>query len=127
MMQANSYSLPNSGTYLGLHLMQVLVIGEDKKKISRKNVKFEKLIDNYQKQLLKKAIESPEWYPYAKYLKVRLENKVSIRVEFAGPKYLEDIIKLIEYGSGDSVASPLMRVSEAEFNSDFEAKRMFAA
>lgn len=127
MTQASSYLLPNSGMYLGLYLAQTLGVGKESNKISRKNLKFESLLTNYQNQLIKKAKDSPEWYSYAKYLKVRLENETTIRVVFEGPAYLEDVIKLIEYGSGESVPNPLMRVSEAEFNSDFEAKRMFSA
>lgn len=127
MTQASSYLLPNSGMYLGLHLMQILSVSKETNKLSRKSIKLEKLLDKYQQQLLEKAISSPEWYSYAKYLKVRLENGNTVRVVFEGPSYLDDVVKLIEYGSGESVANPLMRVSEAEFNSDFEAKRMFSA
>jgi hypothetical protein len=83
-----------------------------------------RLLAHYKADLIRRANKSVEWNKYSEYLNVELvNNRVSVVAN--GPDYIERSISLLEYGTGDAVAVPLMRVAEAEYNEDFATKGMY--
>lgn len=83
------------------------------------------LIESYQSTLIKKATSSYDWQKFSKYLKVSKTKNNKIVVYVDGPSSVVESAQMLEYGTPGKPASPLMRTTEATFNSDFESKRMF--
>lgn len=124
MDQIGSQLNSTDNSDFGAYLIDLLGSEDLYIKSSNRKSKTQKLLDKYQKELTKKANNSERWARFSKYLKVKLNKNKRVIVYIDGNSFIKEQIKLLEYGTLDEVANPLMRISEEEFNSDFETKRM---
>lgn len=124
MAQAISQSHSTEGSELGSYLAELLGFNAVVPRTMRTQSQEEKLLKKYQSILKKRASSSYDWQEFAEYLKVRKGEGNRIIVYVDGPAQIISRAELLEYGTPEKVADPLMRVAEAEFNNDFEFKRM---
>lgn len=124
MDQASSQLNSSADIELGSYVMNLLDLEQALPRLVRGKTSTQRLIDGYQKTLTKKATRDGQWIKFADYLRVGITKNKKITVYIDGPDEVENEANLLEYGTPDSVANPLMRVSEEEFNADFDAKRM---
>lgn len=123
MAQAISQLQSNDGSYIGAYMSQLMGLEISKSGV-RKGNSFKPLIQEYQLKVIKRAMSKPEWEPYAPYIKVKINDKNNIIVFIDGPVEIIEEANLIEFGDGATPANPLLRTSEAEFNSDFGWRKM---
>lgn len=83
------------------------------------------LLKKYQEILTREAASSYDWNKFSEYLKVAKTKSNRVVVYIDGIDDLVERANLLEYGTPDKPAVPLMRTLEETFNSDFESKRMF--
>lgn len=122
MTQALSQFSTSPGSSVGSQIADLLGVEYGKFGVSNtKNVR--KLIREYHKTLVNKARMDPNWTKFANYLEVILDNSGKLRVVINGSQAIEEAANLIEFGDGQTPANPLMRVSEAEFNANFNWRR----
>lgn len=126
MAQAISQSHSSGGSELGSYLASLVGFDKAIPKPARKKNQESNLLKRYQASLLRKAMGSYDWQEFAEYLRVGKTKNNKIIVYVDGPDSVVERAQMLEYGTPDKVADPLMRVAEAEFNSDFESKRMYA-
>lgn len=124
MDQASSQLNSSADIELGSYVMNLLDLEQALPRLVRGKTSTQRLIDGYQKTLTKKATRDGQWIKFADYLRVGITKNKKITVYIDGPDEVENEANMLEYGTPDSVANPLMRVSEEEFNADFDAKRM---
>lgn len=125
MTQAISQLHSPEGSALGSYLAELIGFQKSLPKALRKQSPEENLLKKYQAALIKEAQGSYEWQEFAEYLRVGRTKKNKIIVYIDGPDSVIERANLLEYGTPERVANPLMRVTEATFNSDYESKRMF--
>jgi hypothetical protein len=124
MTKAISQSGYSDISYLGSYVADLLGFDKVITKVTKRKSKTDLLLDKYRKILRFRALSSYEWQEFVDYLRVDKVEGNRIVVSIDAPTHIEDRINLLEYGTPGNVANPLMRVAEAEFNDDFELKRM---
>jgi hypothetical protein len=124
MAKAISQIHSPDGSALGSFFAELVDIGRMFPNGSAGLTGKDRLLAHYKDDLIRRANSSLEWNKYSEYLKVEIVNN-RISVSVSGPDYIERLASLLEYGTGDTVAVPLMRVAEAEYNEDFATKRMY--
>jgi hypothetical protein len=126
MTKAISQLGSSESSYFGLHLAELAGFELPVQSKTRKKPSTARLLDKYQDDLKRRADSSYEWKEFADYLAVdtsKYGGRIIVFID--GPESVREKALLLEYGTPDTVANPLMRVAEAEFNEDFQRARMF--
>lgn len=124
MLQASSHLKSSQGSGIVNYLNIFLGFDFSKNGIKKKH-SYSKLIEKYQKELEELAYNDPDWKPYYDVLVVYLAKDNSIKIGSYGETGLTDELKLIEFGTGEQPANPLIRNAEAKFSADFAWRRSF--
>lgn len=129
MAQAISQLHSSESSYFGAYLADLsgfdLPSPASTKKKTRKKAAVEKILERYQDELVSKADKSYEWKEFSDYLVVDKTESNQIVVFVDGSEEVQRRAALLEFGTPEKIANPLMRVAEAEFNEDFQRQRMF--
>lgn len=123
MPQAFSQSKSVNGSSIGIYLTSLMGLEVGKKGLS-KEPNYKKLLTKYQMEVTRKAEQDPDWADYADYIAVILDKSNQIHVYIDADEETVAEANLIEFGSGESPARPLLRTSEAQFNADFGWRKM---
>jgi hypothetical protein len=126
MIQAISQLRSSESSSFGSYLAELVGFESIKPKKSKHKLNVELLLDNYQSLLEKKINQSYSWKEFKDYLIVDLNEDNQVVIYIEAPDYISDEINLLEFGTPGRGPDALIRVSEAEFNNDFQSKRMFS-
>jgi len=124
MIQAISQSHSSESPSFGSYLAELVGFESITPQPKKRKLNISLLIDKYQASLNKKVKESSAWRGLEGYLVVDVEDNNQIVIFIEAPDDIADEINLIEFGTPGRPPNPLIRVSEAEFNDDFQSKRM---
>lgn len=124
MLQAFSQSKSSDGSPIGTYLASLMGLEVGKRGLS-KAPKFKVLLNKYQKEVINEARKDPSWFNFVDYIVVILDKTNQIRVYIDADADTIAEANLIEFGSGEVPARPLLRTSEARFNADFDWRKMF--
>lgn len=124
MEQASSHLKSSHGSSIVNYLNTFLGLDFSKNGVKKKQ-SYTNLVAKYQKELTELAYADPDWNIYYDVLVVYLSKDNSIKVGVYGEDDLTEEIKLLEFGTGEQPARPLIRNAEARFNADFAWRKSF--
>lgn len=124
MLQASSQLKASHGSGIVNYLNTFLGLSFEKGGVKKKQ-SYAKLLEKYQNELIDLAYNDQDWKIYYDILVVYFSKDNSIRIGVYGEDDLPEEIKLLEFGTGDQPARPLIRNAEARFNADFAWRKSF--
>ena len=124
MIQAISQPHSSESSSFGSYLAELVGFESIEPKRSGRRLNIDLILDKYQSILENKIQRSYSWQRFANYLVVDLDENNQVVIYIEAPDDVADEINLLEFGTPGRGPDPLIRVSEAEFNDDFQSKRM---
>lgn len=124
MLQASSHIKSSQGSSIVEYLNTFLGFDFSKDGVKKKP-SYTKFLEKYQKELTELAFNDQDWNAYYDILVVYLDKNNSLKIGVYGEDGLPEEIKLLEFGTGEQPARPLIRNAEARFNADFAWRKSF--